>query len=73
MAKYINKMYNENGRDQGLIISVYQQGNQWIADVTNDLVDHWVEHRLHYSITTKKEVLEWAFDFAGDRKFYMMW
>ena len=73
MTKYVNKVYNENGKDIGMIISVYQQGNQWIANVTNDMIDHWVEHRLHYSITTKKEVLEWAIEYADGRKFEMMW
>lgn len=73
MTKYVNKVYNENGEDLGLTISVYQQGNQWIANVTNDKIDHWVEHRLHYSITTKKDVLEWAFYFADGRKFEMLW
>ena len=66
-------VYNEKGYDQGLVISVYQQGSQWIANVTNDLIDHWVEHRLHYSISSKEDVIEWAIYFADGRKFELIW
>lgn len=73
MRIHFTNMDNDNSRDIGLVISVYQQGSQWIADVTNDLIDYWVEHRLHYSIASRNDVIEWAIDFADGRNFGLLW
>ena len=73
MRIHFTNMDNDNSRDIGLVISVYQQGSQWIADVTNNLIDHWIEHRLHYSIVSRKDVIEWAIDFADGRNFELLW
>ncbi len=62
-------IYNENGKDNGLIISVYTQGNQYIANITNDKLDAWYELRLHYSVTTKTQVKEWAMEYAEGERF----
>ena len=61
MTKYVNKVYNENGRDQGLIISVYQQGNQWIANVTNDFHVARPE-KTHQGLKHGMRVERWQID-----------
>ena len=63
----MKKILNKEGKDIGMVISCHTQGNNWIACITNDKIDHWVEKQLHYSIQSKKDVEQWAEDNLYDR------
>lgn len=63
----MKKTLNENGKNIGLKINAYKQGNGWIASITNDSMDHWIEKTLHYSVRTRKDVLEWAEEWMAER------
>lgn len=69
MKKY--PIYNENGEDNGLVISMRKQGNQWVADVTNNKIAYWQEQPLHYSVTTKQQAKDWAFQYADGQRFQL--
>ena len=66
-------LFNHDGEEIGLIVSVYTQGSQWIADVTTDKMDHWREYPLHYSIRTFDDVVEWAMGFTDGERLYLQY
>lgn len=62
--KNMKKVFNKNKKDIGYKIRVFRQGPNYVAAISNDLSDYVVEKQLHYSILTKKSVMEWAKDVA---------
>lgn len=69
---YLFRVYNYFGDDIGLKISIYEQGCQWIADITTNKMAHWIEIPLHYSIRTFAQAVEWALNYAdGERMIFI--
>lgn len=56
----MKRVFNKNKKDIGYKIRVFRQGQNYVAAISNEFSDSVVEKQLHYSISTKKSVIEWA-------------
>lgn len=62
----MKKIFNEDGTDIGMVISMHRQGGNWIASITNDKISYWKEKQLHYSIQDEEDVEEWAKEYISE-------